>query len=174
MKIPDAKDFANWGEGDLSGDLDALYAFKHFGGMTLDEAKVRFAENPSYYQEDFMFMGTNAFIFYFPVLDDYLRNVPDQDNDHDHESWIISKCIESQFDPRTIERLRPLIPQIVDLADFVRVNLSRFGVDDAERERVAGGWACLIHHIETISGPAAPTDYSTRRRARRNKKANKP
>jgi hypothetical protein len=169
MKIPDAKDFANSGDGDLSGDLDALSAFKHFGGMTLDEAKVRFAENPLYYQEDFMFMGSNAFIFYFPVLDDYLRNVPDHDNDHDHESWIISRCIESQFHPCAIESLRPLIPQIVDLADFVRANLRRFGGDDVERQRVAGAWACLLHHIETCSGPAAPTDYSTRRRTRRNK-----
>lgn len=150
MKIPDAKDFADWGDGDLSGDLDALSAFKNFGGLTLDEAKARFAENPLHYQEAFMFMGTNAFIFYFPVLDDYLRHAPDEDNDNDHESWIISQCIESQFRPCAIERLRPLIPKIVDLADFVRANRIRFGGCDEERQRVADAWACLIHNIATI------------------------
>jgi len=32
---------------------------------------TRFAENALAYQEDFMFMGTNAFLFYFPTLDHY-------------------------------------------------------------------------------------------------------
>jgi hypothetical protein len=46
-------------------NLDEICVWEHFGGLTLDEAKTRFAENASYCQEDFMFMGTNAFLFYF-------------------------------------------------------------------------------------------------------------
>ncbi|MEM9646820.1 MAG: hypothetical protein AAF989_17650, partial [Planctomycetota bacterium] len=55
------------------GDLDAQYAWKHFGALTLEEAFRRFRENPEIYQEDFMHMGGRAFAFYFPVLDCFLR-----------------------------------------------------------------------------------------------------
>lgn len=130
-------------------DLDEVCAWEHFGGLTLDEAKKRFAENPLYYQEDFMFMGTNAFRYYFPVLDHHLRNAPDEENDDDHESWIISQCIRVQFEPDAIDRLRPLIPAIVDLAGFVRDNIRRFGCDDSERQRVSDTWADLLSHIES-------------------------
>ena len=132
-------------------NLDEVCAWEHFGGLTLDQAKARFAENALYYQEDFMFMGTKAFLYYFPVLDQYLRNAPDEENDDDHESWIISQCTRAQFEPETIDRLRPLIPAIVDLAEFVRDNVHRFGRDDSERQRVSGAWADLVRHIETIN-----------------------
>lgn len=144
-RLPSRSDFVSHPQ-----DLDQCCAWDHFGGLTLDEAKLRFGQNALHYQEDFMFMGTNAFLFYFPVLDDYLRNAPDQENDDDYESWIISQCIQTQFSPETIGRLRPLIPTIVELAGFVRDNIRRFGCDDAERQRVAEAWAGLVRHIETI------------------------
>ena len=130
------------------GDLDQTVAWDHFGGLTLDEAKMRFADNALYYQEDFMFMGTDAFRFYFSVLDAYLRNAPDEESDDDHESWIIAQCIRAQFESDTVGRLRPIIPAIVDLAEFVRNNIRRFGYDDAERHSVATAWADLIRHIK--------------------------
>ena len=131
-------------------DLDAMCAWEHFGGLTLDAAKTLFAENPLYYQEDFMFMGTNAFLFYFPVLDHYLRSAPDDENDDDYESWIISQCIRSQFQPEAIDRLRQLIPAIVDLAGFIQNNISRFGCDESEQRRVANSWADLVAHIDLL------------------------
>ena len=144
-RLPIKVDFVTHSE-----DLDQNCAWGHFGGLTLDEAKARFAENALYYQEDFMFMGTNAFLFYFPVLDDYLRSAPDEENDDDWESWIIAQCIQAQFDPDTINRLRHIATPIVELAGFVRDNIRRFGCDDAERKRVADAWTDLVHHIETL------------------------
>lgn len=144
-RLPTKGDFISY-----PGDLDQNCAWEHFGGLTLDEAKTRFAENALYYQEDFMFMGTNAFLFYFPVLDDYLRSAPDAENDDDWESWIIAQCIRAQFDANTIGRLRPSVPRIVELAGFVRDNIRRFGCNQTEQQRVADAWADLVHHIESI------------------------
>jgi len=132
-------------------DLGQVWAWEHFGGLTLDEAKARFAENSEYYQEDFMFMGTRAFLYYFPVLDHHLRNAPNEEADHDHESWIISRCIRAQFKAETIHQLRPLIQEVMDLADFVRTNVDRFGLDELERQRVSDSWAELVRHIEAVS-----------------------
>ncbi|GIX00834.1 MAG: hypothetical protein KatS3mg111_4384 [Pirellulaceae bacterium] len=131
-------------------DLDEVCAWEHFGGLTLEEAKARFAENALCYQEDFMFMGTNAFLFYFPVLDHYLRSAPDKENDDDYESWIISQCIRAQFEPETIDRLQRLIPAIVDLAKFIHDNISRFGCDESEQRRVATSWSDLVSHIDSL------------------------
>ncbi|MCY2989927.1 MAG: hypothetical protein NTY19_18955 [Planctomycetota bacterium] len=143
--LPTESDFDPHG-----GDLDAQCAWRNFGGLTVEKAKARFNEAPEVYQEDFMFMGTNAFVFYFPVLDDYLRNVPDQENDGDYQSWVISQCILAQFEADAIGRLRALVPAILDLARFVRDNVRRFGSDEAERQRVADGWVGLLHQIETV------------------------
>ncbi|EMI22779.1 hypothetical protein RMSM_00293 [Rhodopirellula maiorica SM1] len=145
QRLPIKADFVTHSE-----DLDQNCAWEHFGGLALDEAKTRFAENALFYQEDFMFMGTNAFLFYFPVLDDYLRSVPDEENDDDWESWIIAQCIRAQFDSDTVNRLKPIATPIVELAEFVRDNIRRFGSDDAERQRVADAWTDLVHHIETL------------------------
>ena len=97
-----------------------------------------------------MFMGTNAFLFYFRVLDHYLRTAPDDENDDDYESWIISQCIRAQFQPETLDRLRQLIPAIVDLAGFIHDNVNRFGCDESEQRRVANSWADLVSHIDLL------------------------
>lgn len=144
-RLPTKADFISHCE-----DLDQICAWKHFGGLTLDEAKMRFAENPLYFQEDFMFMGTKAFLFYFPVLEDHLRSIPDGESEDDWESWIIAQCIRAQLNDDTIVRLRPIVDSIVKLAGFVRDNVRRFGCDDAERQRVADAWVELVHHIETL------------------------
>ncbi len=58
------------------GDLDAQCAWRNFGGLTIEEAKVKFCEHPEIHQEDFMFMGGKAFAYYYPVIDSYLRETP--------------------------------------------------------------------------------------------------
>lgn len=62
--LPTEKDFDP-----IGGSLDAQSAWKHFGGLTLEEVNRKFRENPFYYEEAFMWMGGKAFDFYFPVID---------------------------------------------------------------------------------------------------------
>ncbi|MBL8820867.1 MAG: hypothetical protein JNL96_20010 [Planctomycetaceae bacterium] len=73
IPLPTEADFDPYG-----GDLDAQCAWRNFGGLTLDEATNKFRERPEIYQEDFMFMGGKAFAFYFPVVEAYLRNFPEE------------------------------------------------------------------------------------------------
>ncbi|WP_146534578.1 hypothetical protein [Rubripirellula reticaptiva] len=128
-------------------DLDAACAWRNFGGLTLTDAIARFQENPLYYQEDFMFMGTDAFHYYFPVLDTYLRGTPDAESEDDNESWIIAHCIAAQFHERSMQRLRAITPAVLALADFVRDNIGRFGGDVAERDRVSLAWHDLASQV---------------------------
>ena len=126
----------------FEGDLDAQTAWKHFGGLTLDQAYDRFSENPLLYQEDFMFMGHGALAYYFPVIDKYIRH-----GDDDRQALIIAQGLELQFqhdDTAQIDQLRPLI---IDLAKFVIEKSHRFGDSDKERARISNAWRRLARSL---------------------------
>ena len=88
MELPVEKAFG--------GCLDGQHAWKQFGGLTVDEAYSKFCENPDFYQEDFMFMGPKAFLFYFPVIEKYIKTVKPGDDLDDCCFWIIGCAMESQ------------------------------------------------------------------------------
>jgi hypothetical protein len=146
--LPTEHDFDPWGR-----NLDAQNAWRNFGGLTLDEAHAKFHENPLNYQEDFMFMGGRAFAYYFPVVEDHLRSDSKSDGDDDREAWILAHCIRMQFDSDNLARVRHLAQRVIELAEFVRDNLHRFGADDSERQRVADAWTELVDHIEAAMKP---------------------
>ena len=134
-ELPTEQDFDPHG-----GDLDAQCAWKNFGGLTVDAAAKKFRENPGYYQEDFMFMGGKAFAFYFPVIEDYLRDLSDQYDGDDRQSWILAHCIKAQFDCSTENYIRRLAPRLKALSQFVRQNVDRFGDDADDQRRIADAW----------------------------------
>src|SRR5687767_9278711 len=92
--LPSEEDFEAVGR---DACLDAKTAWEHFGGLSLAEAYELFIDNPVNYQEDFMWMGTVAFAYYFPVLDRYLREVVPTDEDDDCYGWIIGEGVKMQF-----------------------------------------------------------------------------
>jgi hypothetical protein len=145
--LPAKSDFDRWG-----GDLDAQCAWKNFGGLTLEQAKARFRGCPSTYQEDFMFMGGNAFAYYFPVIEDYLREVTDSETDDDHEAWILAHCIQNQFERDDLRQVRRLSARVLDLAEYVHTNIHLFGADDKQRRRVAQAWTELVQQVGTSCG----------------------
>ncbi len=125
--LPTKKDFNPWGP----DALDAEYAWRMFGGLTLSEARAKFLDRPDSRQEDFMFMGGKAFSYYFPVIEEYLRETPEKEPEgDDRQSWILAKCILNQFRMSTSDHMAHLAPRIISLSQFVRDNLQRFG-DDA-------------------------------------------
>ena len=144
-RLPSERDFDPY-----VGDLDAQHAWKQFGGLTLEQARSKFLENPMFYQEDFMFMGGKAFAYYFPVIEDYLKSVPEGTNDHDHEAWILSCGISAHFQGRDLPHVDHLIPRVLALADIVLGNIDRFGDSQVERNRVAGGWSDLVRQVREI------------------------
>ncbi len=125
--LPSKYDFARFDCG-----LDAQFAWRNFGGLMLEEAKARFRESPEYHQEDFMWMGGKAFAFYFPVIDEYLRSAPDIVDDDEHEVWILAHCIQTQFTGDNVQHVLQLTPRVIELANFVRGNIGRFGSDEDE------------------------------------------
>lgn len=50
------------------GDLDQQYAYKQFGGRSLEWVRETVAENWLAHQENFMLMGIRAFCYYLPAL----------------------------------------------------------------------------------------------------------
>ena len=56
------------------GCLDGEYAVKMFLGKTLEEAEMLFRENGLARQEDLMYMGPVAFVFYFRAALNYLKS----------------------------------------------------------------------------------------------------
>lgn len=144
--LPTERDFDPW-----NGNLDAQHAWRNFGRMTIEEAKAKFRQNPLDYQEDFMCMGGRAFAYYFPVIDDYLRTVPEIADYDDHQAWSLAHAIRAQFDGANCPHVRHLASRVRDLADFVCRNIHRFGVDDRERQRVSEAWTELVRHLQAVS-----------------------
>lgn len=143
-QFPTERDFDPW-----CGCLDAQCAWRHFGGLTLEQAHSKFLESPLCYQEDFMWMGGSAFVYYFPVIEEYLKSVPEGLNEDDAEAWILSCGIKMQFECGDIQIVRPLIPRILALADFIQANIDRFG-NEEEGSRVREGWSDLVAHLKAI------------------------
>jgi hypothetical protein len=143
--FPTEHDFGPWG-----GNLDAQSAWSHFGGLTLDQARERFRENPLYYQEDFMFMGGGAFAFYFPVIDDYLRGAPENNEGDDRQAWILAQAIKHQFSGDNLQHVQCLVPRVVALADFVRENIARLGSDAVECHQIARVWTEVVDQVESL------------------------
>jgi hypothetical protein len=132
--------------------LDAQNAWANFGGLNLLEAKARFRENPLCYQEDFMFMGGKAFAYYFPVIEEHLRSAPAIFAGDNYEAGILPQCIGFQFDGENLAHARHLGERVIELADYVRGNILRFGENDEERQDVAHAWAELVHLVRAATG----------------------
>ena len=146
LGLPDERDFDPHG-----GFLDAQWAWKNFGGLTIEAAHLKFRENPLNYQEDFMFMGGKAFVYYYPVIDSYLRDTPEDNDGDDRESWILAHCIKAQFDVDTLADVRRLAPRVLELADFVRTHIQRFGSALNEQNHIATAWDELVRHIDMVT-----------------------
>ena len=165
MKLPDQRDFY---QGKF--DLDGRSAWRKFGGLTVDQAYEKFCENPLSCEENFMFMGNSAFIFYFPVIDKYIREkelrIAFSDN-----TYILCVGIELRLEKERrlaagISRLRakrekPLPAhvhnQIINLCQFILESLESPGVKKTSADLIieAGGppapsWFHTFSDIKTV------------------------
>jgi hypothetical protein len=142
--LPKESDFVDYPE-----DLEQIFAWRHFGGRTIEEAKVRFAERPLQYREELMGVGTKAFVYYFPVIDWWLRCVPEAEEPFDDsDAWIIADGIRHRIDVDGIDSLRPLLPAILEIASYVLANIRRFGPEEDQRG-VRNAWTELIERISS-------------------------
>lgn len=138
--LPSQKDFDPWG-----GNLDAQSAWQNFGGLDLDAAYRRFIENPSYYQEDFMFMGPRAFAFYFPVVDRYLREVRNDDPLElgDSQAWILGEGVRSQIKESRSSVDAELFARIASLARYMLEHIHQYAHQPKDQKRVRASWTSV-------------------------------
>ena len=127
---------------DFGFGLDQNSAWKNFGNLTLNEAWVRFLESPENYQEDFMWMGSAAFAYYFPVIDKYLREERSELEIHNGcSAWILGCDVKMQFQWADGHKPSPqIVEEIRDLSAFVKENTSRYSDDPAEQDRIRESW----------------------------------
>lgn len=149
IPLPRQPDFCR----ELGGDAGTAWC--NFGGLSLDAAYQKFLERPEIYQEDFMWMFSRAFEYYYPVVDRYLRTACVSDEryrrDDGCQAWILGCCLESQF--HWADGSRPpdyVVAEIRSLAQFVRQHLSRFSVDRSEQERIDACWDRLQVTLSTV------------------------
>ena len=127
-------------------NTNAELAWKNFGGLSLADAYTKFLECPEIYQEDFMWMFPNAFEYYFPIIDKYLREVDINDDDDwtmddGCHAWILGCAVHSQFHWKDGTTPREYVVQeISSLSEFVQGNLKRYSVKDDERTRIRNSW----------------------------------
>lgn len=127
--------------GAADGCLDQICAWENFGGLDLDAAYSRFMERPEIYQEDFMFMGWKAFLFYFPVLEKYLYEVERCDDLDLTEAWILGACVESQLGRRSMKKHPDLRRRLSKLSEHVQSDSDRFAADSEQKLQIAIQWA---------------------------------
>jgi hypothetical protein len=148
--LPSEQDFDPYG-----GNLDAQSAWRNFGSLSLDEAYAKFCQRPEAFQEDFMFMGSRAFHYYFPVIEEYLRGAEARDDWRDCEVAILGSGVALQFVWKGAYLSPALRDRIGGLCAFVMKNLSRFESSPEEQERIRQSWSEVE---EKLKGKGAEPD----------------
>ena len=142
----------------FSGDLDAQHAWRVFGNLSLHEAYAKFCKLPEVHQEDFMFMGCRAFHYYFPVVEEYLRNAQATDQWDDCSADILGSCVAAQFDWKGAALSEPLRQRIRSLCDFVLENVERLALSSEVQERVRASWRKVSDKLEKKTAEPGATD----------------
>lgn len=136
-QLPGEREFDPYG-----GDLDAQHAWREFGGLTIEAAYAKFVDHPFYYEEDFRFMGAEAFAFYFPVLDRYLRGYRPGAAE-DSFAAIIGEAISVQLEDQAREVLEPILNRLKELAGYVCGHVERLAVEAEEQQEILECWQKL-------------------------------
>lgn len=144
--LPTEPDFDPFG-----GDLDAQSAWRTFGGLSVADALTLFRENPLHYQEAFMFMGGRAFVFYFPVLDAYLREFRLTGQVDDSLAAIIGSGVATQFHWTDASYLVSIHPAIRALTDYVCSHTELLAADPEEQRRIARDWQAVYSVLDSAT-----------------------
>ena len=128
------------GKGDFDpyeGCLDALAAWKNFGGLSRAEAYAKFCEMPEVHYEAFLWMGGVAFDFYYPVVERYILESRVSDNNDVEAIWVLAFCLKKQVEVFPSQHLRD---PFLELVSHVRSHLEQYSVDEDEQGRIDSAW----------------------------------
>ncbi|MDB6139367.1 MAG: hypothetical protein JWO94_2439 [Verrucomicrobiaceae bacterium] len=126
-------------EEDFGNDLDGKCAWKNFGELTRPQAFRKFLEHTFYYSDAFTWMGTPAFVHYYPVIERYLAEYRRTTSEDDSEAWMLAHGIVAQYSQGG-EKLSNLKDRMLRLASYVRGNLDCFTLEERPRRRIDKAW----------------------------------
>lgn len=141
--LPQEKDFDPH-----EGCLDAQCAWKNFGGLSVDDAYTKFCENPSCYQEDFMFMGWKAFVYYLPVIERFLKETEPEDEYDDCEAWILGCAVESQVEEHKDKISEEMGARLKALCDLTMVRFEGMNLSEKDKKRILKQWSKTRKKLE--------------------------
>lgn len=143
--LPGMDDFAP------QGTIDAKYAWKLFGGRSIAEVKkvLEQDEYPEILIDEFQWMGDRAFVFYFPVVEDYVMAPCKQHDEFRHNrSEYLASCIMQRFHGDVSLEAKTIAGRVSDLASFVLARIDEIKCDDYERGRIVKEWTYLKESAE--------------------------
>ena len=112
----------------LGLNLDEKRAVEHFLGKTSVQAEALFREHAIYYAEDLMWMGEQAFVFYFPAFCRFLNSTY-ADGDADALSSLASVVtFRTKHEPKSIADARDAI---LSALNYCVDNYAKFRVEAA-------------------------------------------
>ena len=92
-----------------------------------------------------MWMGTKAFLFYFPVIETFLREADGSDPLDDRQSWILAHAVLTQLKEHGFQvPIRSRDESRGRIAQFVRKNLVLFSQEPKSQSRLDAAW----HEVE--------------------------
>ncbi|MBD1823642.1 hypothetical protein H6F51_14230 [Cyanobacteria bacterium FACHB-DQ100] len=109
----------------IHNSLDEISASKHFLNKTLQEAEALFQENSAYYQEDLMWMGSQAFQFYLQAVINYLKSEHSLGDDHLIDCLYEIVVFRSQQDGFLVA-----LDRVKEMINYVIENYAKFDVDE--------------------------------------------
>jgi len=133
--LPKEKDFDP-----NEGCLDAQCAWKDLGGLSVDDAYTKFCDNPNCYQEDFMFMGWKAFIYYLPVIERFLKEVEPEDEYDDCVAWILGCAVESQVEAHKEKVSEDMGSRLMTLCDSTLSRFEGMKLSEKDKKRILKQW----------------------------------
>lgn len=128
-------------------DLDGRVVVQNLLGKNLDEAVALLEENSARFQEDYTWMGAEAFVYYSPALVRYLRTAAAAGD------YVFAYFMLSTFKHRLDHdgvHIAPAFPVIEEFCVILEEDRARLGFDDDYSERARRRIAEVKTKMETL------------------------
>lgn len=113
---------------------DGQMAVNHFLRKTREQITLELATRLHwYFYEDYLWMGSRAFCFYFPAVADYVTTAKARTDYQvvDNFCWVIESRLKSDF-----AQIRDAFPAIIRFAEYVLTHFEEYQEDEELRERL--------------------------------------
>jgi hypothetical protein len=141
MRLPTANEI-----NPVPESLDGRAAQRHFLGKTAGDALEMFQERFEVYQEDLMFMGAPAFLFYFPVAIDYAESAPVRDDPDVASTMLMLMRHRCRYEPAG---MLPVMPRMAAYCDGVLKRLDPKAVDRNIYGNLEGKYERFLGKLKT-------------------------